>query len=143
MNAQLLQLVLSFVAIFLLAVLAKIYWPKTDVLDKDRVKRAFDRSDYKIKIQGIWIDSSNSAALALLDDDMTIGYAFAFGDRVTCRTLTADDIKDVQHQGNQLDIKFSDYTLNNLIFEFVDSLAYSQALNALTILKPVSEVGND
>lgn len=140
MNAQLLQLVLSLVAIFLLVLLAKIYWPKTDTLDKDRVKRAFDRSDYKIKIQDIWIDTSNSAALALLDDDMTIGYAFTFGDRVTCRTLTADDIKYVQHQENQLDIKFSDYTLNNLVFDFGDSLACSQALDALTILKPANEV---
>ncbi len=143
MDAQLSQLVLSLVAIFLLALLAKIYWPKTNDLDNDRVKRAFNRSDYTIKIQDIWIDTSNSAALVLLDDDMTIGYAFTFGDRVTCRTLNADDIKHAHHNNNRLDIKFKDFTLNNLVFNFADSHTCSQALDALAILKPASEVKND
>ena len=143
MDAQLSQLILSLVAIFLLAILAKIYWPKTIALDKDRVKRAFNRSDYNINIQEIWIDTSNSAALALLEGTITIGYAFTFGDRVTCRTLNADDIKYIQHKDNRLDIKFSDYTLNNLVFDFIDSHTCSQALDALAILKPTSEVKND
>lgn len=140
MDKQLLQLALSLIAILLLALLANTYWPKTDTLDKNRVKRAFDRSDYKIKIQKIWVDTSNTAALTLIDDAKKIGYAFTFGDRITCRTLTAGDIKYVQHKENRLEIKFSDYTLNSLVFDFADSSSCSQALDALTILKPANEV---
>lgn len=140
MDKQLLQLALSLVAIFLLALLAKTYWPKTDALDCERVKRAFDRSDYKIKIQKIWVDTQKSAALVQLDDNKNIGYAFTFGDRVTCRSLTVDDIKSVQHKENRLEIKFRDYTLNTLVFDFSDSLACSQALDALTMLKSANEV---
>jgi hypothetical protein len=140
MNTQLFQLLLSLFAILLLALLAKIYWPKDWILDKDRVRRAFERSDYDITIRDIWLNTSNTAALIQLDSNKIIGYAFVFGDRVTCRTLGADDIKSVHYMETHLDVAFHDYTLNALSFNFCDSASCKAALEALTILKPINEV---
>lgn len=132
---QIFQLALSLVAIVLLALLAKIYWPKPWTLDKDRVRRAFDRSDYDVNIREICLDTSNTAALAKLDDTDAIGYAFAFGDRVTCRRLTTDDIKSIHSKENHIDIKFSDYTLNSRDFDFADSARCQAALDVLSTIK--------
>ena len=140
MDTQLLQLLLSFIAILLLALLAKIYWPKDWKLDKDRVLRAFGRSDYNVNIREIWLDASNTAALAQLDDDTSIGYAFAFGDRVTCRTLAAEDIKSIKRKDNHLDIRFRDFTLNTVTFDFLDDAACTKTLESLPILNPENKV---
>lgn len=132
---QTFQLALSLVAIFLLALLAKIYWPKPWTLDKDRVKRAFERSDYGVNIREICLDASNTAALAQLEEPDAIGYAFSFGDRVTCRRLTADDIKSIHHKDNHLNITFNDYTLNSRAFGFADRASCQAAMEVLAALK--------
>ncbi len=136
-------LINSLVGVLLLALLAKLYWPSSWRLDEERVKRAFSRSDYNLKIKEIWVDSKQSAALAKLDTSQSIGYAFTFGDRITCRHIKAEDIRSISTSPNHIDIKFSDYTLKPLSFDFSQSRHFDMALLILANLYPKIGEEND
>lgn len=128
---QFIQLGVSLVAILFLVLLAKIYWPQKFTLNEDRIRRAFERSDYEFEPRTIWLDRSANAAISLTNLKETLGYAFAFGDRVTCRPLIANDIKSTQSGGKNLTIHFSDFTLEARCFEFANEITCNQVKDAV------------
>ncbi|MCJ9428985.1 hypothetical protein [Kordiimonas marina] len=125
------QLAFSFIAITLLALIARWLFPVKKQLDAERVSRNFARC-YPDLVQGqaIIADDGAAALLPIAANDTEVGLVTQPGDRVVCRLLVAADIAALERKDDRLHIRFHDFTYPDLDF-MASGVALDTAHNLL------------
>ena len=129
------QFALSFIAITLLALIARWLFPVQKSLDAERVRHNFSRCYPDLTPgEAIIAEDGTAALLPIAASEKELGLVTQPGDRVVCRLLTAADIAALERQDDRLYIRFHDFTYPGLYF-LLSGDAQEKAYNLLKKLE--------
>lgn len=105
------QLIASFVAIVLLAGLARWLFPAKEILTLDAAKADYQRYHAEAVLGKPLIDKNRKSILFLLENfGDQLGLVSWLGDQPVCRTVSKTDLHSIEVSGNSLLIKTHDFT---------------------------------
>ncbi|WP_417460845.1 hypothetical protein [Kordiimonas sp.] len=113
------QVLGSLIAIIVTAFLAWRMFPARTPLDDQIVRRNLARYAPEAHVASVFLSKNAKAAVASLTSPASsVGLAVRLGDRVVCRILQPNDIKNVRPSGDALLLVFDDFTQPNIKLEF-------------------------
>ncbi|TNE62044.1 MAG: hypothetical protein EP335_13745 [Alphaproteobacteria bacterium] len=135
------QLIGSFVAIALLALVARWMFPNKADLDDARVLRNFARHFPDEMASGAIIGEDGKTALVpLVSDSTRVGLVIAMGDRTVCRLVAGADIAAVIRKDDGLHIRFHDFTQPNTMLRLSgDTLESANNLLTSITIRPAKD----